>query len=264
MIRAILVDDEESALRWLGDLLSSRAEIDVVGTATSAAEAEALLDAVRPDVVFLDISMPRRSGMTLFANMPAGIRVVLVTAHDDRTLEAFEEGAFDYLLKPVTAARLGKTIERLRQAVRHPEPPAAGHVARDTITVVGPVGTILLPVEGVLWIEARQNYSLIRRGDGSSLLVKRLLGDLVDELPSRLFARISRSLVVNLAALRAVRRLPGNGSALEFADTSETLPIGRAATARIRDLLAPRQGTVTPRRRPSGGSRPEEDGHRKG
>jgi two-component system LytT family response regulator len=238
MIRAILVDDEESALTWLGDVLSSQPEIEVVGTATSVAEALTLMNAIRPDVVFLDISMPRQCGMTLFASVDAAIRIVLVTAHDDRALEAFDAGAFDYLLKPVTVARLAKTVDRLSHSLRPPAPVPLPSDQRDRITLSTPSGTILLPTEHVLWIEARQNYSLIHRAAAEPLLVKRLLGDFGEELPSRRFARIGRSLVINLEALRSVGRIQGNGATLQFADSSETLVIGRAAMARLRQLLA--------------------------
>jgi two-component system LytT family response regulator len=241
MIRAIMVDDEESALLWLGDLLSAHPDIDVVGTATSVIEAVALLDTHRPDVVFLDISMPRQSGMELFASAGADLRVVLVTAHDDRPLQAFEAGAFDYVLKPVTVARLAKTIDRLRHAFRKPPPSSPPADARDRITVTTQAGTILLPFDQMMWIEAQQNYSLIRRGDGSTLLVKRMLGEFGDELPEGLFVRIGRSLVINLGALRAIDRHQGKGSLLRFADSAETLTVGRAATARLRQLLGPRQ-----------------------
>ena len=236
MIRAMLVDDEESAIRWLGDVLSSQPEIEVVGTATSVAEALTLMKTIRPDVVFLDISMPRQCGMTLFASVDSSIRIVLVTAHDDRALEAFDAGAFDYLLKPETAARLAKTVDRLRLSLRPPAPLLSED--KDRITVSTPSGTVLLPTDQVLWIEARQNYSLIHRAGEVPLLVKRLLGDFGEELPSRRFARIGRSLVINLEALRAVGRLQGNGAALQFADSTETLVIGRAAMARLRQLLA--------------------------
>jgi len=247
-IRALLVDDEESALRWLGDLLSSHPDIDVVGTATSIGEAGPLLDSLRPDVVFLDISMPRQSGMTLFASAPADLRIVLVTAHADRTLEAFENGAFDYLLKPVTAARLGVTIGRLRHGLRGPvAPPQRADVPVGTrITVTTPTGTVVLPYDEVLWIEARQNYSLIRRGDGSSVLVKHLLGDLGDEFPLGQFVRIGRSLVINFESLRAIDRLGGNGALLRFSGSTETLVIGRAATSRLRQMLPPRQAPDGP------------------
>ena len=117
-----------------------------------------------------------------------------------------------------------------------PDPAAPVENAR--ITVSTPAGTILVPTDEVLWIEARQNYSLINRAGGGPLLVKRLLGDFGEELPSGRFARIGRSLVVNLRSLRTVSRLEGGGALLEFADTSETLVVGRAAMARLRQLLA--------------------------
>jgi two-component system LytT family response regulator len=247
-LRALLVDDEESALRWLGDLLSLQPEIEVVGTATSVMEAAALLVPLRPDVVFLDISMPRQSGMEFFASAHAGLRIVLVTAHDDRALEAFDAGAFDYVLKPVTAARLGKTIDRLRHTSEKAvvAPPASDKGER--ISVNTSAGTMLLPYDEVLWIEARQNYSLIRRCDGTALLVKTLLGDLGEGFPSRRFARIGRSLVINLESLRAIDRYPGNGALLRFAGSSETLVIGRAATSRLRQFVDSRQGPEFPPR----------------
>lgn len=241
-IRAILVDDEDSALRWLRDVLSSHPEIDVVGTATCVAEAAALLRSLLPDVVFLDISMPRQSGMELFTSAHPDLRIVLVTAHDDRTLEAFEAGAFDYVLKPVTAARLAKTIDRLRHALRSSALRSPPSDERDRITVTSRGGTILLPHDDVLWVEARQNYSMIRRRDGSSLLVKQFLGELGEAFPERQFARIGRSLVINLDALRAIDRLGSNHSLLRFVGTSETLVIGRAASSRVRQLIEPREG----------------------
>lgn len=176
--------------------------------------------------------------MTLFASVDPNIRIVLVTGHDDRALDAFEAGAFDYILKPVTADRIGKTIDRLRRELRQRPPDPVAPVESGRITVSTPTGTILVPTDEVLWIEARQNYSLIHRAGGDPLLVKRLLGDFGEELPSGRFARIGRSLVVNLRSLRTVSRLKGSGALLEFADASETLVVGRAAMARLRQLLA--------------------------
>lgn len=246
MIRAILVDDEESALLWLGELLAVHPDVEVAGMARSVTEAERLLERVRPDVVFLDISMPRQGGMTLFGSVDANLPVVLVTAHDDRMLEAFEEGAFDYLLKPVTALRLERTIDRLRGVPRRPLPAPAGAEDVGRITVPTRKGTAVLPLADVLWVEARQNYSLLRLRDGGSLLVKRLLGDFGEELPSRLFARIGRSLVVNVAGLRSIDRPGGSGAHLRFAGSSETLAIGRAAAARLRQRLSPRSPSEPP------------------
>jgi len=241
MIRAILVDDETSAILWLGDLLSSQPEIEVVGTATSVAAAVMLLETVHPDVVFLDISMPKRCGMALFASVHADIRVVLVTAHNDRALEAFEAGAFDYILKPVTAARLNRTIERLCLSLEKPAPVSPPAVESGMLTINARSGMTRLSSDQVLWIQAQQNYSVIYRAGGQPLLVKRLLGDFNEELPERQFARIGRSLLVNLGTLREVGKGEGNGSLLHFVASSATLAIGRAATVRLRQLLALRR-----------------------
>jgi len=243
MIRALLVDDEESAIAWLHDLLSAHRDVEVVGTATTVVETTALIGMQRPEVVFLDISLPRQGGMELFGAVDADLRIVLVTAHDDRALQAFEAGAFDYLLKPVTSARLARTLDRLRHALRKPAPGSVAPDGRDRITVTTPTGTIILPFDQMLWIDARQNYSLIRLGDGHTLLVKRLLGELADDLPESRFARIGRSLVVNLNSLRAVDKVQGSGAVLRFADSSESLVVGRAAMARLRQLLGPRQSS---------------------
>jgi len=241
MIRAILVDDEASAIMWLSDLLSSHPEIEVVGTATSVSAAVTLLETFHPDVVFLDISMPQRCGMALFASVHADIRIVLVTAHNDRALEAFEAGAFDYILKPVTAARLSRTIERLRLSLRKPAPVPPPAVESGTLTINARSGTIFLSSDHVLWIQAQQNYCVIFWTGGQPLLVKRLLGDFHEELPAQQFARIGRSLLVNLGTLREVGKGKGNGSLLHFIASSATLAIGRAATVRLRQLLALRQ-----------------------
>ena len=241
MIRAILVDDEISAIQWLSDLLSSQPEIEVVGTATSVAAAVTLLGTVDPDVVFLDISMPQRCGMALFASVRPDIRIVLVTAHNDRALEAFEAGAFDYILKPVTAARLSRTIERLCLSLEKPAPAPPPAVESGMLTINARSGMARLSSDQVLWIQAQQNYSIIYWNGGQPLLVKRLLGDFDKELPAQQFARIGRSLLVNLGTLGEIGKGDGNGALLHFAASSATLAIGRAATFRLRQLLALRQ-----------------------
>ena len=241
MMRAILVDDEISAIHWLGDLLSSQPEIEVVGTATSVAAAVTLLDTLHPEVVFLDISMPQACGMALFASVHADIRIVLVTAHNDRALEAFEAGAFDYILKPVTAARLSRTIERLCLSREKPAPVSPPPVELGRLTINARSGLTRLSSDQVLWIQAQQNYSVIYWAGGKPLLVKRLLGDFDKELPAEQFARIGRSLLVNLGTLREIGKGDGNGALLHFVASSATLAIGRAATFRLRQLLALRQ-----------------------
>jgi len=124
MIRTLIVDDEPYAREELAELLGSDPDIEILGSATNAIEALGLIQRFKPDVVFLDIQMPKLSGMELVAMLDPLPRIVFVTAFDEYAIQAFEENAFDYLLKPVEPARLAKTLSRLRQDLS-PQPVAA-------------------------------------------------------------------------------------------------------------------------------------------
>ena len=169
-MRALLVDDEESAIQWLADLLGQYPLIQVVGTATSVAKAESLLSQLAVDVVFLDIEMPRRRGFELFAKIDKKIRVVMVTAHNNFALQGYDFGAVDYLLKPVSSRRLTVTIERL--IASRPIPPTHFKFAVPTAR-----GIVLLEPDQILWIEARENYSHVHLADDEPLLVRRTLNE---------------------------------------------------------------------------------------
>ncbi|HKE13761.1 MAG TPA: response regulator, partial [Kofleriaceae bacterium] len=119
---AILVDDERLARRELAHLLAAHPAIEVVGQASSVDEAAALVGKLDPDVVFLDIQMPRRSGFELLDACDVRGQVVFVTAHDVHAIRAFEVNALDYLLKPVHPDRLALTVARLTQAPGAPPP----------------------------------------------------------------------------------------------------------------------------------------------
>jgi two-component system LytT family response regulator len=112
-LRAVIVDDEFSSRRLLARLLSVQAEISVVGEAQSVEEAVLLCEQLRPAVVFLDVNMPKQSGLELIALLKEKPDIVFVTAHTDYMSEGFEVGASDYLLKPVSAERLELTVKRL-------------------------------------------------------------------------------------------------------------------------------------------------------
>jgi two-component system, LytTR family, response regulator len=132
MIRVLIVDDEPYARDELALLLGQDDDIVLLGQAANAIEALGLINSLKPDVVFLDIQMPKLSGMELVAMLDPLPRIVFVTAYDDYAIQAFEEQAFDYLLKPVEPARLHKTLARLKQDMT-PQPmatltPAIHHI----------------------------------------------------------------------------------------------------------------------------------------
>jgi CheY-like chemotaxis protein len=112
-LRSIIVDDESSSRRLLAKLLSAHAEISVVGEARSVQDAVSLCAQLRPAVIFLDVNMPKQSGLELVALLKEKPDIVFVTAHTDYMSEAFAVGACDYLLKPVSGERLEITVKRL-------------------------------------------------------------------------------------------------------------------------------------------------------
>ncbi|ENY73586.1 two-component response-regulatory protein YehT [Aeromonas diversa CDC 2478-85] len=116
MITALIIDDEHYARAELKALLAEQDDLQILGEAANAIEALAQIQQHKPDVLFLDIQMPQISGMELLALLTSPMpRIVFVTAFDDYAVQAFEENAFDYLLKPIEPRRLDKTLRRLRQ-----------------------------------------------------------------------------------------------------------------------------------------------------
>lgn len=118
MIRVLIVDDERYAREELQLLLAGESDVEIIGACGNAIEALKIINREKPDVVFLDIQMPRVSGMELIGMLDPAVmpRIVFVTAHDEYAVAAFEENAFDYLLKPLEQVRFAKTLDRIRQA----------------------------------------------------------------------------------------------------------------------------------------------------
>ncbi|MBY6186192.1 two-component system response regulator BtsR [Marinobacter hydrocarbonoclasticus] len=118
MIRTLLIDDEPLAREELAILLEAHDDIEIVGEANNAIEGMGLINQLKPDLVFLDIQMPKITGMEMLAMLDTATmpRVVFVTAYDEHAVKAFEKNAFDYLLKPVAEARLTTTLDRVRAA----------------------------------------------------------------------------------------------------------------------------------------------------
>ena len=121
MTTCLLADDELHLTRFLADQLKAAwPELEIVATAANGVEADALIAQHQPDVAFLDIQMPGYTGLEVAQAIEGNTQVVFVTAYDEYAVQAFEEGAIDYLLKPVTAERLAKCLARLRQRLGLP------------------------------------------------------------------------------------------------------------------------------------------------
>ncbi|MFM8414295.1 MAG: LytR/AlgR family response regulator transcription factor [Planctomycetota bacterium] len=249
-LRVLLVDDEPAATNWLAELLSRHQHVSVVGRATDADRAERLIARLKPDVVFVDIEMPGRDGLALLDRLDGRTLGVVVTAFEDYAVEAFDTAAVDYLLKPVTAARLGRTLARLagsrgRSGAVAPfaddgsveEAPPEPVGLDDKFAVPTGRATTLVAADEILWLEALDNYSLVHRAGAPPLTVRRPLAEWEAALPPGSFLRLDRSLIVGLDRIDAIHWRWQGGTQVAFVGSEATLTLGRAATRRLKDRL---------------------------
>ncbi len=246
MRTALLVDDEPAARRRLAELLAAYPQIEVIGMVESVEEARIFIAVRIPDIVFLDVEMPRGSGLSLLEWLPESVGVCFVTAYPQYAVDAFDFGAVHYLLKPVDPLRLDRAITRLlKDDASGPGPEAAIEVVIEAendskvSVVASQTGEkVVFQLHDILWIEAMGNYSQVCTGDGQIPLVfRRSLGQWEALLPVGKFVRIGRSQLVQLGRIALVRWKSRDETALFFEGSEQRLAIGRHAAIRLRELL---------------------------
>jgi two-component system, LytTR family, response regulator len=224
---ALVVDDERIARSGLCAMLVRHPEVRVVGEAATGIEAARVAQAVRPDVLFLDVRMPDRNGIELLKEWPDRARpaVVFVTAHADYALEAFGLSAVDYLLKPFSETRLADTVRRLVRFLHGANAGVVGHPlqiptadARATRRLAVRDGDRLLFVEPaeIEWLEVIGNYLQAAVG-GRFYVLRGTLGELSARLQQASFVRISRSVMVNWGCIRTAEWCENGQCHLEMA-----------------------------------------------
>lgn len=245
VVRALIAEDEPLARRTLREFAGELDWMQVVGEAADGAEAVRMIDALAPDLVFLDVQMPELSGLEVLRRIRHDPEVVFTTAHDGYALAAFELEALDYLLKPFGRERFRTAAERVRRrlaAVGPPPPPASERVA----ALNGPLERIfvrhrdrIVPVrvEDIARLEAADDYVTIHAG-GQAYLVSLALSDLERRLDPARFRRVHRSHVVNLDHVVSLRPYDdARRLVLSLRDGSEVLA-SRAGSLELRDLIA--------------------------
>ena len=195
-MKALIVDDEPLARRELRRLLAVHPEVEVVGEAGSAAEAERAIATLAPELVFLDIQMPQRTGFQLLESLEDAPQVVFTTAYDEHARRAFAVGALDYLLTPIAPARLAAALGRVRERLA-PAPRSEWLSLDRPLLVRDGDRALLVRLRDVAWIEAAGNYVQLHFGGHRPLLLhsRAALERRLD--PDRFF-RASRSALVNL------------------------------------------------------------------
>jgi DNA-binding LytR/AlgR family response regulator len=238
-MRALIADDEPHLALALRDaLLALWPELEIVHVARNGVDAAAAIADLAPDLAFLDIQMPGLSGLEVAQGIEGPTRVVFVTAFDDYALQAFEHAALDYVLKPVGAARLAKTVARLRA----PAAPAAdarmGEALR-TLTAAppGPPLRYILAGQGatarhldvadVRCFQADDKYTVVASVHGE-YLIRTPIAELAARLDPAQFRQVHRSTIVNLAWLDGTRRDDASRLFLRLRGHGAELPVSRA------------------------------------
>lgn len=248
VLSAVVVDDEPLARELLRELLGRLPGVTVVSECANGFEAVKAIVEKIPDVVFLDVQMPKLDGFEVLSLLPrrkdGRPAVVFVTAYDQYAVKAFEANAVDYLLKPFDKARLAAAVERVRSrlaAGRAAPPPSLAAEARDPARPVSRVvvrdgaSISVLPVATIDWVKAEDDYVLLRAG-GRDHLKAETLATLEAQLPKDRFVRIHRSYLLNLDRLVRLEAGATGTPAAVLRDGTE-LPVSRTGARRLRERI---------------------------
>lgn len=232
--RAILIDDLPPARDHLRELLEPHANIDIVGEAGDLVNAGRLVLATKPDLVFLDIQLGRDNGFDLLPLLDAA-RVIFVTAYDKFAVRAFEANALDYVLKPIRADRLAASLSRLEVDQTSVTP--AAYALNDIITLQGEHMTRMVPLSRITMIVADRNYTKVHLADGSSVLTRKTIAKWERTLPAGLFARIDRSVFVQLATVVEVSLSQSGNARMKIDGHEGPVMVTRRGGIRLIKLL---------------------------
>ena len=244
-LEAIIADDEEQLRIYLkSKLFELWPELRICGEAENGIEALDLIEALRPAIAFLDIRMPGLSGLEVAQKIRVNCHVVFITAFDHYAIEAFENEAVDYLLKPVTDKRLAKTIKRLKKQISAiSSPPVDFSQTMDRLLVAlkdkQPGGYLkwikvrhgeevrLISIDEVCYFKAEDKYTLVRTIENESL-IKKSIRQLVEELDPDQFWRIHRGSIINVSRIGKVSRSFAGRLIITLKDLPETLTVSRS------------------------------------
>ncbi|MFI5372492.1 MAG: LytR/AlgR family response regulator transcription factor [Candidatus Eisenbacteria bacterium] len=251
MLRAVVVDDEAPARALMREYLSAHPDISVVGECANGFEAVKTIADAAPDVVFLDVQMPKLDGFEVLELIDPGPAVVFCTAYDEYALRAFEVHAVDYLLKPFGRERLAEALARLRARLHDaelasapavtPRPAVIAAAARrpgqwlERVLVKDGSRVQVIPVEKLDYVEAQDDYVAVH-SEGKSWLKTQTLGELSDQLDPRRFVRIHRGFVLNLERLARLE-LYAKDSRVAILSDGKELPVSRAGYQRLKELM---------------------------
>jgi len=242
-LRAAIVDDEELARQLLREYLWEAGGVEVVAECANGFDAVKVIGELKPDLVFLDVQMPKLDGFEVLELIDPPPAVIFVTAYDQYAMRAFDAHAVDYLLKPFHLERFQKALERARARLGAPRPSAAELTAAarppgqrlERMVVKDGSKVHIIPVNKLDYVEAQDDYVALH-SEKRSYLKQQTIASVEEQLDAKRFVRIHRSYIVNLERIARIEPYTKDSRVAVLQDGTQ-LPVSRSGHARLKELL---------------------------
>jgi two-component system, LytTR family, response regulator len=241
-IKTLIIDDERLARNELRKLLSEFPDIEVIDEATNVDEGVEKIDMLNPDLIFLDIQMPGKTGFDLLQEVERAPRVIFTTAYDEYALKAFEVNAFDYLLKPVEPKRLSDAIQKLNYEISRERAGEAGIFNRgpltenDQVFVKDGERCWFVKLSEIRLFESVGNYAKVFFSTNKPLILKSL-NALEERLDERMFFRANRKHIINLRWIERIEPYFNGGLLVELKG-GEKIEVSRRQTVKFKEMMS--------------------------
>jgi two-component system, LytTR family, response regulator len=243
MIKAIIIDDERLARNELKKLLLDFPEIEVIAEAANASEGVEKIDSLNPDLIFLDIQMPGKTGFDMLSELERAPNVIFTTAYDEYALKAFEVNALDYLLKPVEPKRLADALQKL-QIEEDKEPISDHNISinrsilneHDQVFVKDGERCWFVKLSDIRLFESVGNYAKVYFGPNKPLILQSL-NALEERLDEKVFFRANRKHIVNLRLIEKIEPYFNGGLLLEMKG-GEKIEVSRRQTVKFKEMMS--------------------------
>jgi two-component system LytT family response regulator len=236
-MKAIIIDDERLARQELKNLLAVHKEIEVIAECNNAESAKEKIAELNPDVIFLDIQMPGKTGLELIEEVSVLPDVVFVTAYDEYAIKAFEVNAYDYLLKPVSPERLAETIKKLtlKESSERKEN-TTPLTENDRVFIKDGEKTWFVQLNNIRLFESEGNYVRVYF-DNFRPLILRSLNSLEERLNEKSFFRASRKHIINLSWVESIETW-FNGGLMVKLKGGQQIEISRRQAVKLKDMMS--------------------------
>lgn len=240
MINVLIIDDEPLARSIVRSFISEKEGYKIVGECANGYEGLKSIDALKPDLVFLDIQMPKINGFEMLELVDEPISVIFTTAFDEYALKAFETSAIDYLLKPFSQERFDQALEKWKSTRKIEPNKVLSELSKqpdDQLRIVIKDGSSIkiIPIQDVLYLEAYDDYVKVHTAE-KKYLKKKTLSYYEKTLDARQFVRIHRSYVLNLNELTGIEPFEKNNYRAVLKN-GERIPISRTAYGPLKESL---------------------------